>query len=232
LIIDGAVFDVSRFAGMHPGGESLLYEYAGQDVTEVFYGLHRKEVLDKYHSKFCVGYTEDAQRPAEDGLSSWGRLSEVPYAETFAWRGLHSPYHNDQHRAFRRYVREFLDQNVRTIAIESEGTNEACSSQLLQQIAQAGLLHTKLGPGKHLALCPMPCGIAPEEFTYTHEKVLQEECARLQCPGFVDSVFAGFTIGTPPIINYGTLAMKTDILPDVLAGKTRVALAITEAFAG
>ena len=46
----------------------------------------------------------------------------------------------------------------------------------------------------------------------------QEECARLQCPGFVDSVFAGFTIGAPPIINYGSLQMKHEILPGVLAG--------------
>lgn len=26
-------------------------------------------------------------------------LREVPYAETFAWRGMHSPYHNDKHKA-------------------------------------------------------------------------------------------------------------------------------------
>ena len=34
----------------------------------------------------------------------------------------------------------------------------------------------------------------------------------------MDSVFAGFTIGAPPIINYGSLQMKHEILPGVLAG--------------
>ncbi len=55
---------------------------------------------------------------------------------------------------------------------------------------------------------------------------------RLQAPGFVDSMFAGFNIGAPPLVNYGTPAMKATILPEVLAGRKRVALAITEAFAG
>jgi len=232
LIVDGAVFDVSNFAAMHPGGEQLLYEYGGQDASEVFWGLHRREVLDKYKSKFLIGYTDDADIPEDDGISEWGRVSSVPYAETFAWRGLHSPYHNDQHMEFRSYCREFFDKEVREISVECENTNEPCTVELMQKIANPGLLHTKLGPGKHLKLCPMPMGIKPEEFTYTHEKILQEETARLQCPGFVDSMFAGFTIGAPPLINYGTEAMKATILPEVLAGRKRVALAITEAFAG
>ena len=46
-------------------------------LLQVFFGLHRKEVLDKYHPKFCVGYTEDAKRPLDDGLTSWGRLSQA-----------------------------------------------------------------------------------------------------------------------------------------------------------
>jgi alkylation response protein AidB-like acyl-CoA dehydrogenase/predicted heme/steroid binding protein len=233
VVIDGAVFDVSRFAMMHPGGEKLLMETGGQDVSETFYGLHRREVLDKYKKKLLIGYTDDCEDvPDEDGLSAWGHISKVPYAETFAWRGLHSPYHDESHRVFRQYVREFYDRELREIAVESEASNEPCSLELMQKISQAGLLHTKLGPGKHLGLCAMPCGMKPEEFTYAHEKILQEETSRLQCPGFVDSCFAGFTIGTPPLINYGTPAMKKEILPEVLAGRKRIALAITEAFAG
>jgi alkylation response protein AidB-like acyl-CoA dehydrogenase len=179
-----------------------------------------------------VGYLKGTPVPEDDGLTAWGRVSKVPYGETFAWRGLHSPYHTEQHMAFRTYIRHFLDREVRQIAVDCENSNKPCTLELMQKISKAGLLHTKLGPGKHLSLCPMPMGIKPEEFTYTHEKILQEETARLQCPGFTDSMFAGFTIGTPPIINYGTPAMKQEILPEVLAGTKRVCLAITEAFAG
>jgi len=159
-------------------------------------------------------------------------LRQVPYAETFAWRGMHSPYHNEQHKQWRQYIRDFYDLHLREIAVDSENTNEPCPLELMQKLAEAGLLHTKLGPGKHLHLAPMPMGIKPEEYTYTHEKILQEETSRLQCPGFSDSCFAGFNIGAPPLINYGTEAMKREVLPEILAGRKRIALAITEAFAG
>ncbi len=30
LTIDGRVYDVSKFAAMHPGGEAFIYKYAGK----------------------------------------------------------------------------------------------------------------------------------------------------------------------------------------------------------
>jgi predicted heme/steroid binding protein len=235
VVVDGAVFDVSRFAALHPGGEGLLLEFAGGDISENFWGLHRREVLDKFRPRLLVGYIEGVQPPAtdSDGLTDWGRISKVPYAESFAWRGLHSPYGvTDQHRAWRTYAREFFDKEVRQIAIDSENDDTPCTLELMQKLSQAGVLHTLMGPGEHLRLLPMPCGIKVEEYSYLHEKILQEEVARLQTPGFIDSCFAGFTISVPPIFNYGTEAMKTDLLPELLAGRKRSALAITEAFCG
>jgi cytochrome b involved in lipid metabolism len=35
IIIDGLVYDISSFAALHPGGEKLILEYAGQDVTGI-----------------------------------------------------------------------------------------------------------------------------------------------------------------------------------------------------
>ena len=43
---------------MFVGGEEILYQYAGKDVTEDFYGLHRIEVLKKYNSKLKIGTLE------------------------------------------------------------------------------------------------------------------------------------------------------------------------------
>ena len=142
LIIDGGVYDVSNFASMHPGGENLLNEIAGTDATETFYGLHRQEVLDKYRPRLLVGYTEEADIPEDDGLTQWGRISGVPYAETFAWRdGFHSPYHTEKHKEFRTYCREFFDKNVREVAFESENSNEPCTPELMQKIAQVSSPH-------------------------------------------------------------------------------------------
>merc|ERR1719313_650892 len=81
VVVDGEVYDISNFAMAHPGGEQIILEYAGQDGTEVFYGLHRREVLDKYKSKLLIGYTDDADIPEDDGLTAFGRISQVPYAE-------------------------------------------------------------------------------------------------------------------------------------------------------
>jgi cytochrome b involved in lipid metabolism len=49
-IIDTAVYDLSKFVDMHPGGASVLLDkkVAGKDATKAFFGLHRSEVLKKY----------------------------------------------------------------------------------------------------------------------------------------------------------------------------------------
>lgn len=38
IVIDSLIYDVSKFAALHPGGENVLAdeEVAGQDATEIF----------------------------------------------------------------------------------------------------------------------------------------------------------------------------------------------------
>lgn len=47
---------LSKFAGLHPGGEGVLYDatVAGKDATAVFFGLHRAAVLEKY-ARLIIG---------------------------------------------------------------------------------------------------------------------------------------------------------------------------------
>ncbi|OAX31304.1 hypothetical protein K503DRAFT_653791, partial [Rhizopogon vinicolor AM-OR11-026] len=51
VIIDSKVYDLSRFADLHPGGANVLYAdgvgKSGKDATQVFFGLHRLEVLQR-----------------------------------------------------------------------------------------------------------------------------------------------------------------------------------------
>jgi cytochrome b involved in lipid metabolism len=49
-IIDTAVYDLSKFVDLHPGGAFVLLDknIAGKDATKAFFGLHRSEVLKKY----------------------------------------------------------------------------------------------------------------------------------------------------------------------------------------
>lgn len=43
---------------------------------------------------------------------------------------------------------------------------------------------------------------------------------------------AGSVIGLPPILNFGSEELKAKVVPDVLAGKKFISLAISEPFAG
>jgi cytochrome b involved in lipid metabolism len=89
IIIDNAVYDMSRFIDMHPGGVQPILEYAGKDATDAFYGLHRQEVLIKY-DRFKIGLIEN-QKP-QIAMYQPGDISKVPYAESSAWMGYKSPY--------------------------------------------------------------------------------------------------------------------------------------------
>ena len=35
VVVNGSVFDVTKFASIHPGGREFILQYAGQDVTEM-----------------------------------------------------------------------------------------------------------------------------------------------------------------------------------------------------
>lgn len=62
--------------------------------------------------------------------------------------------------------------------------------------------------------------------------VVVQELVRIGSPGYMAGLGAGMVIGLPPVLNFGTPEMKATILPDILAGKKFIALAISEAAAG
>lgn len=41
------MYDISKFAKLHPGGRGVILRYAGQDATEAFHQLHADHVLRK-----------------------------------------------------------------------------------------------------------------------------------------------------------------------------------------
>lgn len=91
------VYDLSKFGRVHPGGLSVLLdqEVAGQDATDIFYSLHRREVLERpQYAKLHIGMVQGEQ--SSSVTSERGALSQVPYGEpTWLTPGYYSPYHND-----------------------------------------------------------------------------------------------------------------------------------------
>ncbi|GHJ85958.1 hypothetical protein NliqN6_2360 [Naganishia liquefaciens] len=45
VVIEGMVYDVTDFLGMHPGGAGVILQHAGDDATEVFKPLHPPNTL-------------------------------------------------------------------------------------------------------------------------------------------------------------------------------------------
>ena len=94
------------------------------------------------------------------------------------------------------------------------------------------MIASQVGPGPWLKGLTLPGGIKPEEFDYFHELIAHQETARIGAPGFADGISSGYSIGLPPIFNFGPPALKARIIPEVLLGKKRICLAITEPYAG
>ncbi|TDZ15905.1 Acyl-CoA dehydrogenase apdG [Colletotrichum orbiculare MAFF 240422] len=232
-IIDSKVYDLTDFLDAHPGGESVLKQVAGRDATAAFYNLHRQEVLTKYDKTLVIG-TVAGETP-KYAAQQPGELSEVPYAEPL-WLApqFKSPYFNDSHRALQRAIREFTDKYVTPEALACEESGDYISQELIDRMSAAGVLHMRLGPGKHLHGVELLGGVVKgEDFDYFHDMIVSQELARTNCRGFQDGNMAGMTIGLPVVLNFANSeALKKRVSDEVFSGKKKICLAITEAFAG
>lgn len=74
--------------------------------------------------------------------------------------------------------------------------------------------------------------VAPEDWDLFHESLITDEISRVGSGGFVWNVIGGFGIGCPPLVKFGSKALKDRILPGILNGDKRICLAITEPDAG
>ena len=231
-IIDSIVYDLSEFVDAHPGGEAVLRQIAGQDATVDFYNLHRQEVLDKYPD-LRIG-TVQGETP-QVIVRQPGELSTVPYAEPL-WLAppFKSPYYNDSHRSLRKAARLFTDKYVTPEARECEDTGRHISQELIDRMAKDGVLHMRMGPGKHLQGVELLGGaVKPEQFDYFHDLVLTQEMIRANARGFQDGNMAGMTIGLSAILNFANDEQwKKQVSNEIFSGKKKCCLAITEAFAG
>ncbi|KAG8918275.1 hypothetical protein FRC02_002492 [Tulasnella sp. 418] len=235
VIIDSKVYDLSRFSSLHPGGLAVLLdeEVAGKDATEVFYQLHRHEVLLKpAYTRLQVG-TIEGSKPSIKTLAP-GELSPVPYAEpTWLSKGYHSPYYKESHRKLQQAVRKFTDEVLYPDAQAREEDGKRPSQSVYDAMAPLNLHTMRLGPGKHLKGLTLMGGIVqPEEFDYFHELVITQEFVRANARGYADGMLGGMVIGLPPVLNFGSEKLKQEVVPPVLAGKKFISLAISEAFAG
>ncbi|OJJ07439.1 hypothetical protein ASPVEDRAFT_178068 [Aspergillus versicolor CBS 583.65] len=163
-------------------------------------------------------------------------ISTVPFAEPPYLRGLPSPYYTESHRRFQKAAREFLYENLIKHAMEweKEGTvpehvfKDFCKANMLLPNLTAPLPVDWL---KRLGIHDI-LGVKVEEWDYLHTGIYTDELARSGLSGPGGSLNAGFAFGIPPIIKYGSKELQEKFLPDLLTGRKRTCIAITEPDAG
>lgn len=71
-----------------------------------------------------------------------------------------------------------------------------------------------------------------EDWDYTHFAIYTDEVARNGLAGPSASMTVGMSFGVPPIVKFGDAQLQERFLPDLLTGRKRVCIAITEPGAG
>lgn len=82
--------------------------------------------------------------------------------------------------------------------------------------------------GDYLKGQKLPAGINAQEWDGFHDLVLIDEIARCGYLGVIWALGCGNSIGGPPVINFGNKEQKDRFLPDMLSGKIRFCLGVTE----
>lgn len=231
VIIDNVVYDLTNFLSMHPGGEMILLPFGGKDVTDDFYSLHRTDELLKFGPKYMIGKVKNAKEIILP-IKNLGELSAVPFSESSFWQGWKSPYFNDSHKRFKLELRKFFEGTILPEAKLFDKDDKPPSNDIFLKAGAFGLWASRIGPGPHLKGFQLPGGVKPEEFDYFHEMIAHEEIQCLGYPGYSDGLACGMVIGLPPVMKFGRPELINRVVPEVLYGKKKICLSITEPFAG
>lgn len=62
LIIEGNVYDVTKFVDEHPGGARVIQRMGGKDATKAFWKYHGESVLAKYGDRFKIGTVAESAK--------------------------------------------------------------------------------------------------------------------------------------------------------------------------
>ena len=244
IVIDSYVYNVSKFANIHPGGASVILRYAGKDVTNEFISLHSESTLDRYKS-LVIGQIAGAKSKREATKAAIEAThkkegtfgSVIPFAEPAWYQGWFSAYYNDSHRRFRAAVREFVERELVPFSHQWD-EQRSIPRSVHKKMAEAGILAGVVG-GKwptEFAGSKIAGGVKPEEYDSFHELILLDELSRTASCGTIWGTMEGLQIGLPPLLHFtdksSNKAYFDNICRECLSGEKVICLAITEPYAG
>lgn len=248
VVIDGKVYDLSKFGQLHPGGLPPLLEasVAGKDASDLFFGLHRASVLqEKRYARLQIGtlaLAPEADAAAKKKAAMAGKLglATVAYGEAMGtWRKF-SPYYRETHHQLRTAMRAFMDAEIGPFAKDWDDNGELPTKEVDLACGKAGVFAALVAGEEGLEQMmdqhglTLPGGVLPKDWDYFHSLVLSEELRRgvVGCYGVADGLIGGIAIGLPPLLKFGSEEMMQKYALPCVKGEKRICLAISEPYAG
>jgi len=237
IIVEGKVYDMTSFLKEHPGGSKVVLKVAGKDATKDFKALHNDSVLKQYGPKLYIGDVGDSSvkeekktKSAKPGRDSFGEM--VPYGDPNWYQDWASPYYTESHKKWRAAIRQFVETNITPFCHEWD-EKKAIPKEVWAKCYEGGWLPAVIGlwPTEYVG-DKLAGGIRPEEFDAFHELILIDEVGRCGSGGVLWALFAGLSIGLPPVMLFGSQYLKDKVAKDCLTGQKIICLAITEPYAG
>lgn len=161
----------------------------------------------------------------------------VPFSEPPWLLGLPSPIYKPTHYKWQRTIRAFISQNLHAHAIEWEKAGTV-PPHVFETFAKHNMLIPALPAPlpvewlHKLGVHELPGGLKVEDYDYLHASIYSDEMARSGLVGPSGSLTTGMAFGVPPIIKFGNRQLQERFLPELLLGKKRSCIAITEPDAG
>lgn len=135
---------------------------------------------------------------------------------------LYNPFLTEAHESWRQQLRRFLDAEVSPYINDWEAAGHIPDA-LWPKAAEIGLL--QLG-------YPEAYGGVSEGIDHWFINIATEELTRAGSAGGLASNLMVHGIGLPPVLHFGSEAIKQRLAPPVLTGEKRISLGITEPSGG
>ncbi|KAI5818054.1 acyl-CoA dehydrogenase/oxidase [Pyronema omphalodes] len=253
IVVDEDVYDVTKFADSHPGGKKILQRVGGKDASKQFWKYHNESILNKYKKDLLIGSLDSkvaaaAPKAAEtpkvekkvvkevkkeednEPLELAGSL--IPFGDPAWYQGYFSPYYNETHVALRNEVRAWVEEKIEP-GVNDWDKAKTYPSWIYEEMGSRGYLAGLLGLGYPTEYTPYRvAAVPPEKWDLYHEFIVIDELCRTGSGGFIWNIIGGYAIGLPPVLKFGSPELRQKVLPDVIQGKKRICLAITEPDAG
>lgn len=152
-----------------------------------------------------------------------------PYAEPLWYSRGHSPYYGPSHRRLRAEARKYVDTYIAP-HVEDWEKNGSIPTEVYQRHAKMGYVAQSVYPIARdcMSGVTMPANIPIDEWDGFHDLIVIDEIARCGYLGFVWGINCGNAVGLTPVVNFGSPKQRQKFIPDVMKGKTRFCLGITE----